>query len=125
VEVNEPRPIHSLPNRRNRIVLGIVNIRGRLMPCVSLAEFLGIAQQSQPETAEHNRLIIAGNDEVRVAIPANEVHGVHRYRAREVQPAPSTLLRSNYTTGIVAWNGKSVACLNSETVLMSLKKSLS
>jgi chemotaxis-related protein WspD len=113
-----------LPHRRNRIVRGIVNIRGRLVVCVSLAEFLGIEQQTGADTRTCSRLIIAANDEVRVAIPVDEVHGIHRYRARDVQPPPSTLLQSNYTTGIVPWNGKSVACLDAEVVLASVKKSL-
>lgn len=42
VEIAEPRPIHSLPQRSNEILAGLVNIRGELELCVSLSGLLGI-----------------------------------------------------------------------------------
>lgn len=42
-EIVERRFIHSLPHRRNGIVLGLVNVRGELVVCVSLARLLGQA----------------------------------------------------------------------------------
>ncbi len=41
-EVGERRPIHSLPHRRDGIVLGLVNVRGELLICVALDRFLGL-----------------------------------------------------------------------------------
>src|SRR5438445_8021579 len=41
-EVAERRRIHSLPHRRNGVVLGLVNIRGELLICVDLGRVLGI-----------------------------------------------------------------------------------
>ena len=41
-EVAEPRPHHSLPHRRSGALLGVVNVRGQLLPCVALAPLLGI-----------------------------------------------------------------------------------
>ena len=38
-EVGERRPIHSLPHRRDGIVLGLVNVRGELLVCVALDRF--------------------------------------------------------------------------------------
>lgn len=42
-EVAERRPVHSLPHRRQGIVLGLVNVRGELLICVSLGRLLGLA----------------------------------------------------------------------------------
>ncbi|MGA7813893.1 chemotaxis protein CheW, partial [Caballeronia sp.] len=39
-QVDDIRPIHSLPHRRNRVVLGLVNIRGELTVAASLGELL-------------------------------------------------------------------------------------
>jgi chemotaxis-related protein WspD len=36
-EIVGPRPVHSLPHRRNPALLGLVNVRGELVICVSLA----------------------------------------------------------------------------------------
>ena len=45
-EIAERRPMHSLPGSRsgNRVVLGLVNVRGELLVCVSLGRLLGISQ---------------------------------------------------------------------------------
>ena len=41
-EVAEHRTVHSLPHRERGIVLGLVNIRGELLICVSLGHLLGL-----------------------------------------------------------------------------------
>src|SRR2546422_1979826 len=45
-EVAERRVIHSLPHRRTGIVLGVVNVRGELLVCVSLG------RRSEEHTSE-------------------------------------------------------------------------
>lgn len=42
-QVLEPAPVHSLPHRSDRILRGIVNVRGQILLCVSLHDLLGIA----------------------------------------------------------------------------------
>jgi chemotaxis-related protein WspD len=41
-EIVEDRPIHSLPHLRNKILLGLVSIRGELLICVTLAKLLSL-----------------------------------------------------------------------------------
>src|SRR5215471_11184069 len=41
-EVAERRAIHSLPHRRQGIVMGLVNIRGELLICIALERLLGL-----------------------------------------------------------------------------------
>ena len=41
-EIVERRMVHSLPQRSSPILLGLVNIRGKLQLCVSIAALLGI-----------------------------------------------------------------------------------
>ena len=43
-EVTELRAIHTLPHRRGGSVFGIINVRGELLICVSLAKLLGLEQ---------------------------------------------------------------------------------
>ena len=43
VEVVAQMPIHSLPHQRSRSLLGVANVRGTLVACLSLSELLGIA----------------------------------------------------------------------------------
>jgi chemotaxis-related protein WspD len=41
-EATRPNPIHTVPHRSDRIFLGLVNVRGALLLCISLRHLLGI-----------------------------------------------------------------------------------
>ena len=50
------RPIHRVPHRTDRLLLGLANIRGELLLCVSLRELLGIEENSpHPNSLPTNR----------------------------------------------------------------------
>jgi chemotaxis-related protein WspD len=56
-EVAERRRIHSLPHRRQGVVLGLANVRGELLICISLERLLGLQDASKPEArAPHSAL---------------------------------------------------------------------
>ncbi len=42
VEVAPLQPIHSLPHQRSRALLGVANVRGALVACLSLVELLDL-----------------------------------------------------------------------------------
>src|SRR5206468_4157321 len=76
-EVAERRLIHSLPHRRQGIVLGLANVRGELVICVSLGRALGVEKilPRQPLRTIYDRLLVANWDGQRLAFPVEEVHG--------------------------------------------------
>ena len=39
--------IHSLPHQRSRALLGVANVRGALVACLSLVELLGLDSDAQ------------------------------------------------------------------------------
>ena len=41
-EVAPAQTIHSLPHQRSRALLGVANVRGALVACISLVELLGL-----------------------------------------------------------------------------------
>jgi chemotaxis-related protein WspD len=64
-QVAQLRPIHSLPHRRHRAVLGVVNVRGTLLVCASLARLFGIASVvgqdgRRPEQQSTSRVSMLG-----------------------------------------------------------------
>ena len=127
-EVAERRPIRSLPHRRQRIVLGLVNVRGELLICVSLAHLLGLSWSSlrDPPHTGYNRLLVAKWDGQCFVFPADEVRGILRFQAPELQEPPATLTKSRltYTQGILQWQHRAVGLLNAELVFSSLNRSL-
>ena len=127
-EVAEGRKIHSLPHRRDGIVLGLVNVRGELRVCVSLGRLLRVESDDR-EAPLHglcNRLVVAEWQGSVVTFPVDEVHGVHRFHPEELKEAPATVARANpgLTRGILAWDNKKAGCLDEETLFSTLNRSL-
>jgi chemotaxis-related protein WspD len=127
-EVAEPRPVHSLPHRRQGVVLGIINVRGQLLICVSLSRLLGLETESGAARSSGvgARLVVAEWQGKLLAFPVDEVHGIYRYHASELRPPPATLAEAgvNFTRDLLVWRDKFAACLDEETLFASLNRSL-
>lgn len=130
-EVAEHCMVHSLPHRAGGVVLGVVNIRGELLVCASLAVLLALenADADKPGSGRKicRRLLVVNRDGNRLACPVDEVFGVQRYHPRELRPVPATLAESavTYTTGLLPWRDRTVGCLDDELLFYTLNKRLS
>lgn len=129
-EIAEPRRIHSLPHRRTGAVLGIVNVRGELLICMSLSELLGIqvdrGTSAGGKIAVFRRLIVIGEDERRVAFEVDEVHGMHSYGERDQIAVPATIGKSASTVirAMLSWQGRTVGCLDEAVLLAMIDRSI-
>lgn len=127
-EVAEDRPVHSLPHRRQGIVLGLVNIRGELLICVSLAPLLGLVRSplcAMPHST-YDRLLVAKHDDQRFVFPADEVRGLLRFQTPELKEPPATLTKSrlSYTQGVLYWQDRAVGLLDADLLFSTLTRSL-
>ncbi|MFP3500618.1 chemotaxis protein CheW, partial [Pseudomonas sp. SIMBA_059] len=72
--------VHSLPHQRSRLLQGGANVRGALVPCLSLADLLGV----QADTAEQRsgrampRMLILAAEGGPVVMAVEEIDGIHR-----------------------------------------------
>jgi chemotaxis-related protein WspD len=127
-EVSEHRLVHSLPHRRQGIVLGVVNIRGELLICVSLGHLLGLGQTptSQLLRQTYARILVANWNGNRLVFPVDEVCGVHRFQMLELKEPPATLGKSDlsYTRGVLSWQGRSIGFLDADRLFSTLNRSL-
>jgi chemotaxis-related protein WspD len=130
-EVTELRAIHTLPHRHRGALLGITNVRGELLICVSLAKLLGLGPappvpHSRLTAATAGRLLVIGRGENRIALPVGTVHGVHRYNLRNLSAAPATVAKSAspYTTAMLQWDGNTVPCLDADKLLSALDRAV-
>lgn len=130
MEVTTRCPVHTLPHRRNDLVLGLVNIRGSLLVCVSLGAVLGLEKpplgQSGETPALPPRLLVTGREGHRLVLPVDEVHGIYRCRPDELQAAPATVARAatTYVTAVLAWRDRTVGCLDDQLLFYTLNRSL-
>jgi len=128
-EICDLRTVHSLPHQRNPAVLGIVNVRGELLVCISLTVLLGAGKTSpQPgrDCLARTRLLVASRNGERLVFPVDEVQGIHRFDPSQLGDAPATVARaaSAYTRSMLQWQEKSVGILDEERLFQSLKRTL-
>ncbi|MBZ9935260.1 chemotaxis protein CheW [Mesorhizobium sp. BR1-1-16] len=129
-EIAEPRRIHSLPHRRDDMLLGIVNVRGELLVCVSLAALLGIGDGPSSQRSDRiktfARIVVIGREGRRLAFPVDEVHGIHRYAEADLTATPATIGKAaaRFATAMISWQGRSVGRLDDQLVLDTLDRSI-
>ncbi len=128
-EVASLRPIHTLPHRRTNLV-GIANIRGELVVCVSLVQVLGLEQPAASHhgtrSTDHQRLLVIDRDDVRVVCLVDEVHGIHHVQPRTLAEVPTTVAMAGatYSKHVLPWKGHSVGLLDDGLLFDTLKRSL-
>ncbi len=129
-EVIDPQPLkrHSLPHRKNRILTGIINVRGEIQLCVSFKDLLGIEQASGKETgqAPYQRMMVINSDDGKWVFPVSEIIGIYRIHPATFQNVPVTVAKaqSTFTKGIFKWDGRYVAFLDDELLIYSLTRSV-
>lgn len=128
-EVAETRTIHSLPHRRNSAVLGIANVRGELLVCLSLATILGL-QVSHSGQDQHDaktqRLLVFRHSATAAMFPVDEVHSVHRYAASQLTDVPATVgnAQATYTKAILSGHERTVGVLDEQLLFYTIDRSL-
>jgi len=128
VEVAPLQTIHSLPHQRSRALLGVANVRGALVACLSLVELLGL--DASPGVASNGRvmprmLIIAAQGGP-VVLPVDEVDGIHAIDERTLNAASASGQQASarYTRGVLPWKGRSLRLLDEEQLLSAVTRSL-
>ncbi len=128
-EVAQVQKIHSIPHCTNKLVKGLVNIRGELKICVSVGSILQLEKACEPHTTNHEileRMLLIENDDHSFIFPVSEVEGIINYADQQLRALPATLAqaRSKLTTGIVRWNDQHVGILDHELLFYALARDL-
>jgi chemotaxis signal transduction protein len=125
-QVSEHRRIHSLPHRRSPALLGMVNVRGQLLICVSLAHVLGIAEEAMPTGDDRRRMIVMRCAGGRVVLPVDEVQHNCRFHDGELLPPPATVRKSQavYTMGLLKVAQGMAALVDGDRLAEAVEQSL-
>lgn len=125
-EVTPPCVIHTVPHRSNDVFLGLINIRGETLLCISLRDLLGLEPVAESadfsNTINPQRMIVAGQNENKWVFPVDEVHGIYRFHLNEFKDAPVVISKASeaYTKGVVTWQDKKLNFLDSELLFYTL-----
>jgi len=82
-------------------VLGIVNVRGRILPVLDVKRFFDLPEQSLTDL--HRIILVRGND-LELGLLADVIVGVRSIPVDSLQPSLPTLtgIRGNYLKGVTA-----------------------
>lgn len=123
-EIAPVQSVHSLPHQRSRVLQGVANVRGALVPCLSLAALLGA--DSLPASPINGRvmprMLILAAEGGPVVAPVDEVDGIHRLDIDACEDGQDT---ARFTAAVLQWRGRSVRVLDSTHLLSAVKRSLS
>lgn len=120
---------HALPHRSGRGLDGIVNIGGKLYPCMSLAHLLGIDEQNAPPAKGRHtfaRLLLMRWEEQSYALPVADLHGIVRYASNAVQTPAATINKglSRFLSGVITEGDMRIGCLDTALIGFQLARLL-
>ncbi|MDF3936396.1 chemotaxis protein CheW [Pseudomonas citronellolis] len=120
VEVAPACIVHSLPHQRSPVLLGVANVRGALVACLSLAELLGLsaAPAADDDGRRRPRMLILACENGPILAPVDDVEGIHPL----LPGAPREGAR--YTLDVQQWRGRSVRLLDHQALLAAAARSL-
>jgi chemotaxis-related protein WspD len=128
-EITSTRAIHCLPHRPP-VVLGVVNVRGELLICVSLGRLLGVdpaaAAPCDGDAIAYPRLLVMAGEQGRLVFPVDEMHGIERFAPGALQALPATIDKAaaTYTSAMLPWGERSVGCLDAALVRYGFERGL-
>lgn len=124
-EVVAARRVHGIPHRRNGSLQGLVNVRGTLLPCVSLAATLHVVTIAEVSRARRRMLVLgarAGN----IVVSVDEVDGIHPINVAKLASIPATLALSTvkHTIGWGLCGKRHVGLLDAGMVRGALERGM-
>jgi chemotaxis-related protein WspD len=120
-EVTPLRPVHALP-RRGGMVLGVCNVRGRLLPCVSLAVLLDLPPaQDTHRDKPTPRMLVMGGGSGALVVPVDDVDGIQAVSASAIGPLPHTVSGAHYVRGVIPHAGRSVGLLDDARLVQGIE----
>jgi chemotaxis-related protein WspD len=127
-EVIPVSPIHVLPHRSDQGLLGVTNVRGTLVACLSLVDLLGLSSQAAPRDNRRviPRMLILESESGPLVTPVDEVSGTQRVPLALIGSTGHEDSRaiSRFTAGVLQWQDRSITVLDDEALLQHMIRSL-
>lgn len=123
-EIAPMQAVHSLPHQRSRMLQGVANVRGALVPCLSFADLLGMELAPTQERSGRvmPRMLILAAEGGPVVLPVDEIDGIHRLDTARLHEEHDA---AHFTLAVLQWRGRSVRVLDEQHLLSAVKRSLS
>lgn len=118
-QVADVAPIRTLPHNRRPALLGVVNVRGDVLPCIDFAALLKppVAAATRSAVA-YRRLLVMKPSGARWVLPVAQIVGLQRVEPGQITQdvfGEDTLLQ-----GTAAWGERNVHVVNLERLAQCL-----
>jgi chemotaxis-related protein WspD len=126
-EITYSRPIHRIPHRSGKVLLGVANLNGELQSCISLNGLLEIGSSFNPYSpASYTRMIVLVQEKSLWIVPVDEIDGIQIWELSFLENVPVNISKSmhNYLKGIMKIDNRNIGLLDEELVFYSVKRSL-
>jgi len=128
VEVAPERTVHSLPYRRRGAVLGVVNVHGALVMCLSIGALIGLDPSSGPGTPRafvRDRMLLIRHGDLRAACPVDEISGIHRVELATLVETPAAVGSArSCITRMWSWRDGTVGVIDDGLFGQALRRSV-
>ena len=90
-EIIEPMPAHRVPHRHDSRFMGLINVRGELIPCIDLGRVLSLGHDPIQNSKAWARMLIVERNAEAWAFRVDDVEGIQRVPDSALRPPPVTV----------------------------------
>ena len=137
-EIAEPTIVRPLPHRSDEVFLGITNLRGSLLPCISLHALLGLTAREASEDTDagddrsrssptiYKRMVAIEKQGTAWAFAVDEIDGVERFPFEAFQDPPAAIAQEtqNYMRALISWQQQKINYLNDDLLFEALERKI-
>jgi len=122
-EIIKPVKVTPLPNVPD-FIKGVINLRGMLLPVISMKERFGIADEETEEISSDARVIIVAMQKMAFGVMVDSVEEIIRVPFKDLQPPPriGRGIDSDYLLGICRMDDEALVLLDLDKILTSTEK---
>ncbi|MBI4858998.1 MAG: chemotaxis protein CheW [Candidatus Riflebacteria bacterium] len=137
VEVAPIGPVRRVPHQSGEVLHGLAIVRGEVRLCFSMGALVGLPGRGpgdeKPATGDLRpgsrvcpRFCVIRTRGGPWVFTADEVWGVTPYATSEIRPVPVTVAKATpqFTSGVLARDGREIGILDEELVTCALERSL-
>ncbi|WP_457681725.1 chemotaxis protein CheW [Thermovibrio sp.] len=117
VEITSNRDITPVPKAPS-FVIGVMNLRGKIVPVVNLKEHLGIPSQVPEDIYARNKIVILDTPKGEVGVIVDEIVGSIKFPEEDILPEPIGTIGIDvkFIAGVVQLDGELLIILNIDSI---------
>jgi len=117
VEITSNRDITPVPKAPS-YVIGVMNLRGKIVPVINLKEHLGIPFEIDEEVYTKNKIVILDTPKGEVGVIVDEIVGSIKFPEEDILPEPIGTIGIDvkFITGVVQLDGELLIILSIDAI---------